>query len=36
VIGSGLLQHFVTTFDYTHGRIGLVPQPHDADVKAVP
>jgi hypothetical protein len=36
VIGSGLLQHFVTTFDYAHARIGLVPQPRDADVKASP
>jgi hypothetical protein len=33
VIGSGLLQHFVATFDYARGRLGLVPAVHDAQVK---
>jgi hypothetical protein len=32
-VGSGLLQHFVVTFDYDHGLLGLVPRSGDSSVK---
>ncbi|MBD5635555.1 MAG: aspartyl protease family protein [Candidatus Eremiobacteraeota bacterium] len=35
VIGSALLQHFVTTFDYAHARVGLAPRAGDPDVRPV-
>ena len=33
VVGSGYFAHFVTTFDYAHGRMTLVPRAGDADAK---
>jgi hypothetical protein len=32
-IGSGLLQHFIVTFDYQDGLAGFVPRPDDVSVK---
>jgi hypothetical protein len=31
--GSGLLSHFIATFDYEHARLELTPRPGDAAVK---
>jgi hypothetical protein len=36
VLGSGFFSHFVTTFDYAHERITLVPRPGDAAAKGTP
>jgi hypothetical protein len=35
-IGSGLLAHFTTVFDYAAGRIELTPRPGDAAVSTLP
>lgn len=35
-IGESLLDHFIATFDYADGRLGLVPRPGDVAVKPAP
>jgi len=35
-IGEALLDHFIATFDYANGRLGLVPRPGDVAVKPAP
>ena len=34
-LGSGFLEHFVVTFDYSRSRLELVAQPGDASVRAI-
>ncbi len=36
VVGSGFFSHFVTTFDYAHERVTLVPRAGDVAAKVVP
>jgi hypothetical protein len=35
-LGSGFLAHFITTFDYAHARVELVPRGGDTAVSSVP